>query len=248
MRPVLSHDWNLSASEARDVQERLRPSLSSEDAVALTDVRLVAGVDNGYRQDETGSIAFAAIVLLTYPALETIEVATAAAPVTFPYVPGLLTFREAPAVLAAAGKLALEPDVILFDGQGIAHPRRFGLAAHLGLVFGKPSIGCAKSRLVGRYQEPADEFGALTPLMDRGETIGAAVRTRAGHAPLFVSQGHAISLSSAIVVVLACCRDGQFMPEPTRLAHLEVTRVAHPSNRNNWRARRRPAGDVPPRT
>jgi deoxyribonuclease V len=143
--------------------------------------------------------------------------------VAFPYVPGLLSFRDAPAVLAVCAEVRSEPDLLLFDGQGFAHPRRFGLASHLGLVLDRPSIGCAKSRLVGHWEEPARVFGAHTPLIDRGEVVGAAVRTRPRHAPLFVSPGHKVSVATAVALALACCRDGAFMPVPTRLAHEAVT-------------------------
>jgi deoxyribonuclease V len=155
--------------------------------------------------------------------MEIIETAFAWQPIAFPYVPGLLSFREAPAVLAACADLTVEPDIFLCDGQGYAHPRRLGLASHLGLFLERPTIGCAKSRLVGEYEEPERVFGAHTPLVDRGEVVGAAVRTRPRHKPLFVSPGHKISLETAVDVTLACCRGGAFLPEPTRLAHELVT-------------------------
>ncbi|MDF2762727.1 MAG: endonuclease, partial [Thermomicrobiales bacterium] len=167
--------------------------------------------------------AGAVVVVLTFPAMEVIETAIAWKPIAFPYVPGLLSFREAPAVLAACADLTAEPDIFLCDGQGYAHPRRFGLASHLGVLLERPTIGCAKSRLVGEYEEPERVFGAQTPLVDRGEVVGAAVRTRPRHKPLFVSPGHKISVATAVVVALACCRDGAFLPEPTRLAHELVT-------------------------
>jgi deoxyribonuclease V len=143
--------------------------------------------------------------------------------VTFPYVPGLLSFREAPAVLAACAELRTEPDLFLFDGQGYAHPRRFGLATHLGVVLDRPSIGVAKSRLIGHYEDPERVFGAHTPLIDHDEVIGAAVRTRPRHKPLFVSPGNKISVETAVAITLACCRNGAFLPEPTRLAHEIIT-------------------------
>lgn len=176
--------------------------------------------------EASGTTAYAVVVVLSFPALQVVETTFGSAPVTFPYVPGLLTFREAPAVLAACRQTRAEPDVLLFDGQGYAHPRRLGLASHLGLILDRPSIGCAKSRLVGRYAEPARELGASTPLIDRGEEVGAALRTRPSHAPLFVSPGHRVSVATAVQIVLACCREGRFMPEPTRLAHNLVTEHA----------------------
>jgi deoxyribonuclease V len=156
--------------------------------------------------------------VLTFPGLEIIETQVASRPVTFPYVPGLLSFREGPALIDAFRQVQAEPDVVLFDAQGYAHPRRLGAASHLGLALERPAIGCAKSRLVGHYDEPGDAFGDRSMLVDGGEVIGAAVRTRPGRAPLFVSPGHHVSVDSAVEVALACCRNGRFMPEPTRLA------------------------------
>ena len=221
------HPWDVSASEAMRIQEELRGQLQLRDAVRIQDIRTVAGVDNTYVKGSFGTTAYAVMVVLSFPALEIVETAFGSAPVTFPYVPGLLTFREAPAVLDACRQIEAEPDVILFDGQGYAHPRRLGLASHLGLILDRPSIGCAKSRLVGRYEEPARDLGACTPLMDRGEEVGAAVRTRPSHSPLFVSPGHRVSVGTAVQIALACCRHERFMPEPTRLAHDLVTEHAH---------------------
>ena len=217
------HPWDVSPAEARSIQAELAGRLVLEDAFSLDDVRTVAGVDNSYVKHGGGTIAHAAVLVLSFPDLEVVETAVATRPVAFPYVPGLLSFREAPAVLAAYEQVKAEPDVILFDGQGYAHPRRFGLASHLGLVLDRPSIGCAKSRLVGRFEEPERVFGAQTPLVDRGEVVGAAVRTRPRHAPLFVSPGHKVSVETAVALALACCRDGGFMPLPTHLAHDAVT-------------------------
>lgn len=220
------HPWNVSPGEARDIQEALRPRLVLEDRVRPADIRLVAGVDNTYVRGDEGTTAYAVVVSLSFPNLEVVDTIFASHAVEFPYVPGLLSFREAPAVLAAFRKVSSRPDIVLFDGQGYAHPRRMGLASHLGLVLDLPSIGCAKSRLAGKYEEPARELGAWTPLTDMGEVIGAAVRTRPSHAPLFVSVGNQVSLPTAIEIVLACCRQQRFMPEPTRLAHEAVTEYA----------------------
>jgi deoxyribonuclease V len=159
------------------------------------------------------------IVVLSYPDLATIEVATAERPVSFPYVPGLLSFREAPAVLAAAESLRNEPDLIIVDGQGIAHPRRFGIAAHLGLLLDRPTIGCAKSRLVGRHDPVGPQAGDSAVLRDGGDEIGMVLRTKAGSNPLFVSIGNKIDLPTAVRFVLATGR-GYRLPEPTRRAHL----------------------------
>jgi deoxyribonuclease V len=142
--------------------------------------------------------------------------------VTFPYVPGLLSFREAPLVIAACEELEHDPDLIMVDGQGIAHPRRFGIASHLGLLWDKPTIGCAKSRLCGQHKSPTPEAGSYVELLDNGEVIGAVLRTKLGAQPLYISIGHKVDLKAAILWVLKCCR-GQRLPEPTRLAHLAAS-------------------------
>jgi deoxyribonuclease V len=224
MRFTELHDWDVSPDQARVIQAQLAGRVDLSDAISLEGIETVAGVDNTYLKTDGNSTACAVVVALTFPALEIIETAVAWRSVTFPYVPGLLSFREAPAVLAACAELTTTPDVFLFDGQGYAHPRRLGLASHLGLILDRPAIGCAKSRLVGRYEEPGPEFGAHTQLIDRGEVVGAAVRTRPRHKPLFVSPGHKVSVETAIAIALACCREGHFQPEPTRLAHEIVTR------------------------
>jgi deoxyribonuclease V len=177
-------------------------------------VRLVAGVDVSFKDGR----ARAAVAVLSFPALELVDQALASAPVSFPYVPGLLSFREVPPVLEALSRLRLHPDLLLCDGQGIAHPRRCGLASHLGLLSGIPSIGVAKSRLVGEHGPVSEEKGAWNPLVDRGEPIGAVLRTRSGVAPLFVSIGHRVSLGTAIRYVLACSPRYR-LPETTRWAH-----------------------------
>ena len=217
------HDWNVSPAVARTIQTELAGQVDLTDAISLDAIETVAGIDNAYITENGETMACATVVALAFPSLEVIETAVAWRPVTFPYVPGLLSFREGPAVLAACANLAVEPDVVLFDGQGYAHPRRLGLASHLGLFLARPTIGCAKSRLVGQFEEPERIFGAHTPLVDRGEVVGAAVRTRPRHKPLFVSPGHKVSVDTAVAIALACCRNGAFQPEPTRLAHETVT-------------------------
>jgi deoxyribonuclease V len=226
MRLQELHDWDISPAEARAVQADLARRVELRDALTLPEIQTVAGVDNAYITVDGETLACAAVVVLAFPdpQMQEIETVVAWKAVTFPYVPGLLSFREAPAVLAACAELAATPDVFLFDGQGYAHPRRLGLASHLSVILDTPAIGCAKSRLIGDYEEPSREFGASTPLIDRGEVIGAAVRTRPRHKPLFVSPGHKVSVETAVAITLACCRGGAFMPEPTRLAHEMVTR------------------------
>ena len=228
MKVEALHRWDVSPTEARRIQTELAPQVALQDEFELDRLRLVAGVDNTYVTEGEETTAYAVVVALSYPEMEIVETSFAARPVSFPYVPGLLSFREGPAVLAACEELVVEPEAVLFDGQGYAHPRRLGLASHLGLFLDRPAIGCAKSRLVGRNEEPAREFGARTPLVDRGETVGTAVRTRPRHAPLFVSPGHKVSVEGAVALALACCREGRFMPEPTRLAHELVTEYARP--------------------
>ncbi len=206
------HEWDVSVGEAVAIQRRLRGLVRSDAEVALDGVRIVAGVDASYKD-----VARAAVVALSFPALEVLETAVAVRDIPFPYVPGLLSFREAPAVLDALAKLRARPDVLIFDGQGLAHPRRLGLASHLGVYLDLPSVGCAKSRLVGRYEEPGPDMGDRAPLVVRGEVVGVALRTKARTNPLFVSVGHKIDLETAVALVLACLR-GYRLPEPTRLA------------------------------
>ena len=182
----------------------------------ITAPRLIVGVDISV--DRFSGTGRGAAVVLSYPDLVIVETQVVTDSIEFPYVPGLLSFREAPLILAALEKLTVTPDLILVDGQGMAHPRRMGLASHLGLFLGVPTIGCAKSRLCGECEEPGREAGSYADLTDKGEVIGAALRTRAGVKPVYVSIGHMIDLPSAMRWVLACCR-GYRLPEPTRLAH-----------------------------
>ena len=184
-------------------------------------VRLVAGADLAYRKD--GSRAWAAVALVTLPDCSVVEVATATGRPSFPYVPGYLSFREGPLLLEAFGKLRETPDLCLFDGQGLAHPRRFGLACHLGVLLDIPSIGCAKSRLVGEYREPGAKRGEWSPLTLDNRIVGAVLRTRDDVNAIFVSPGHRITLRGAVRWVLACTRTR--VPEPIRLAEQVVNRL-----------------------
>jgi deoxyribonuclease V len=231
MKPVIDHDWNVSPTEARTIQRELAPRVSLSDAIDLKEIRRVAGVDNGYVKLADGMVAFAAVVIMDFPSLEVTETIIADRPVTFPYLPGLLTFREAPAILAALEGLSLEPDVLLFDGHGYAHPRRFGLASHMGVVLDWPSIGCAKSKLTGTYNELQQEFGAMSPLTDKGEFLGVALRSLPGHSPLFISPGHKLSIATAADIALACCTGKSFMPRPTQAAHNAVAEATRPLRR-----------------
>ena len=209
------HEWQVSVPRAMDIQRELAARVSRVSDVA--EVRYIAGVD--ISSSRAWSIATSAAVVLSYPEMKLVEMKVVQQQVTFPYVPGLLSFREAPLVLAACEQLAITPDLVLVDGQGYAHPRRMGLACHLGLLLDTPTIGCAKSRLCGQYEEPGNEPENYMELMDNGEVIGAAVRTRAGTKPVYVSIGHRVDLKAAIRWVLACCR-GYRIPEPLRYAHL----------------------------
>jgi deoxyribonuclease V len=208
------HPWNVSPEEAVAIQQRLREQVIREGPMPGPGT-VIVGVDVGFR----GELARAAAVAVRFPDLTPLAQAVAEVPVTFPYIPGLLAFREAPAILAALERLPLSPQVLMVDGHGISHPRRMGIATHLGVYLDLPSIGCAKSKLWGRYEMPPDEPGAWSPLWDGEEMIGAVLRTQAGASPVFVSIGHRISLENAIATVMACVR-GHRLPEPTRLAHL----------------------------
>ena len=209
------HSWQVSIPRAQEIQRSLAARVSRNGEVKSP--RLIAGVDISVKR-ELGR-GTAAVVVLRYPELRVVEIKSVARPLGLPYIPGLLSFRESPLILAACGELKLVPDLILVDGQGIAHPRRMGLASHLGLFLNISTIGCAKSQLCGQHEMPGEEPGSYTEIVDRGEIIGAALRTKLGVKPVYVSIGHRINLELAIQWVLECCR-GYRLPEPTRLAHL----------------------------
>lgn len=196
------------------LQEKLRARVVHEDR--LGSVRHVCGIDVGFEQD--GAVTRAAVVVLSFPALAPVASAIARRKTSFPYVPGLLSFREVPAVLDALGRLKAAPDLLLCDGHGIAHPRGCGLASHIGLATGIPSIGVAKTRLIGEERAPPDRRGAWVPLVHAGETIGVVLRTRVGVKPIYVSIGHRVSLATAVRFALACCTRYR-LPETTRHAH-----------------------------
>jgi deoxyribonuclease V len=210
----ITHSWDLSPSEAIALQGKLRQKVVLFDQ--FTPPNRIAGVDVGF--ESNGEITRAAIAVLEFPGLEPVEQAIAREPTRFPYIPGLLSFREVPAILKAFEKLTQIPDMLLCDGQGYAHPRRFGLACHLGLLLDIPAIGVAKSRLIGKHKALPLEKGAWVPLIDKEETIGAVVRTRTGVNPLYISTGHRVSLQSAIHYVLAATTRFR-LPETTRAAH-----------------------------
>lgn len=214
MKTVL-HGWDLSYGDAVSLQQRLAGRLF-EQPIDLGAIKTVAGVD--VSSSRRSKSVHAAVVVLDTNSFRLIEEATASLEASMPYIPGLLSFREGPAALAAFNKLADPPDAVIFDGQGYAHPRRFGLAAHIGLWLGLPTVGCAKTRLVGEYKPPQPQHGSWSALVDKGETIGAVVVTRQGVKPVFVSRGQFCDLSSAVELVLACCSRYR-LPEPIRRAH-----------------------------
>jgi deoxyribonuclease V len=214
------HTWDLTPAEAIRLQKQLAQSL--ETRAPLVGCKLVAGADVSYAR--FSSRFYAGVVVLSYPELEIIEKQGFVRDVKFPYVPGLLSFREAPVVLEAFQRLENTPDALLCDGQGLAHPRRCGLASHIGLWLRIPTVGCAKSRLLGTFKEPRRRAGCVSLLRDEEEIIGSVVRTKDVVKPLFVSVGHRIDLPSAVKLVLACTK-GYRVPEPTRQAHLFVNEL-----------------------
>ena len=220
LTPVRKHRFDIPPREARALQERLAAEVLETDEALPP--RLVAGIDIGF--ESGGRVTRAAVAVLALPGLELVESALARRPTDYPYVPGLLSFREIPAALVALASLRTTPDLLVADGQGRAHPRRFGLASHLGWLIDRPTIGAAKSRLTGDATAPASGRGHTSPLIDRGEVIGAVVRTRDGVAPLYVSVGHRVSLARAIEITLDLTPRFR-LPETTRSAH----RLASPA-------------------
>lgn len=209
----LTHSWVKNVAEAKVIQEQLRHQVVTSDCLAK--VKYVAGVDIGFENNY--AISKAAVAVLTYPELELVEQAIARIPTAFPYVPGYLSFREIPAILAALPQLKTTPDLILCDGQGLAHPRRLGLACHLGVLLDLPTIGVAKSLLIGKHEAVALEKGSQQPLMDGAETIGMVLRSRTKVKPIYVSIGHKISLPTAVEYVQGCLTKYR-LPETTRWA------------------------------
>ena len=218
MKIVSPHRWDVSPSQAKEIQQGLRRRVSTERA--FRQVNTVAGVDVSIK----GEVARAAVVVLSYPELTPLDYSLAEVSAKFPYIPGLLAFREAPAVLAALEELKTEPDLFVFDAQGQAHPRRIGLATHLGVIIDAPSIGCAKTPLVGGDPVVGEKKGDSAPLIYRGKKVGVALRTRVGVRPVYVSPGHRIDLKNSIRWVLQTCRVYR-LPEPLRQAHIKATQI-----------------------
>jgi deoxyribonuclease V len=211
---TIVHSWDLKPEAAIALQTKLAPRVIRKSRIRPADIATVAGVDAGYGNDR----AYAAVVVLNLADLKVLEKAVASKTVSFPYVPGMLAFREGPVILEALGKLKSTPDLLMVDGQGIAHPRRFGIASHIGLLTDIPSIGCAKKILAGDYKEPQRTRGSIAYLTDGDETIGAVVRTRTAVKPIFASIGHLMDLNDSIRIILKSCR-GYRLPEPIRSAH-----------------------------
>ena len=214
MSAPFRHAFDLSPAAAIALQKTLAERIEHHDR--LGDIQLLAGVDVGF--EDAGQTTRAAVAVLDAATLAVVDQAVARRPTSFPYIPGLLSFREIPAVLEAFAALHRAPDLLLVDGQGIAHPRRIGIASHLGLLLDLPSIGVGKSRLVGKAEEPGRDKGCWTPLMDKGETIGAVLRSRTGIAPLYISIGHRVCLDTALAWTQRALTRYR-LPETTRAAH-----------------------------
>jgi deoxyribonuclease V len=209
------HPWNVSNSEALEIQNKLRKQVSNVDDFGK--ILRIGGVDVSYKKNTAK--AAAAVVVLSFPGLSILEIQVVEDEVVFPYIPGLFSFREIPLLIPALEKLKTPPHLMLIDGQGIAHPQRMGMASHLGIIMDIPTIGCAKSRLIGNHEIPKKEKGSYSYLYDKDEVIGAALRTRTNKSPVYVSIGHKISLSRALNVVLRCTTKFR-IPEPLRVAHI----------------------------
>jgi deoxyribonuclease V len=212
------YQWPTTTSGALSIQKQLSSSVSRNNCII--NPKYIAGVDMS--APDSSGYARAAVVLLNYPQLDLIECQTFREKPALPYIPGLLSFRECPIVIKACEKLSISPQLIIVDGQGIAHPRRFGIASHLGVLLDIPTIGCAKSRLCGTYQPPQEPSGCYSSLIDHDEKVGVALRTRKGTKPLFISIGHKVDLQSAVRWILNTCK-GYRLPEPSRLAHLAAS-------------------------
>lgn len=218
MKPVITHPFDVSLKEAKDIQEELRERVVLD--VHELKPETVAGVDVAFDR----GVAYAVCEVYSYPTLEHLEENTAEKEVTCPYIPGFLSFREIPVLIEVLSSLKIEPDVIICDGQGIAHPRGMGLASHTGVLFNKPTIGCAKSRLVGEYEEPGLEKGSTTSLYYEGREVGRVLRTRTGVKPLFISPGNLISLDKSVRIIIDCVRNRR-IPEPVRMADIRSREI-----------------------
>ncbi len=226
------HSWQLTVAEAEKLQLELASRVCRDSK--LSNPRFIAGAD--ISAPDSSGVARAAVVVLTYPEFQIVEIKETQGRPNFPYIPGLLSFRESPLVLAAWQKLSITPDLLVVDGQGIAHPRRFGIASHLGLLLDIPTIGCAKSRLCGTCGALGDQTGSYTELVDKDEVIGVALRTKTSTTPVYVSIGHKVDLRSAIEWILKCCQNHR-LPEPSRLAHLVASGKKLPATQSGYQER-----------
>jgi deoxyribonuclease V len=217
MKFISLHPWNISLHEARLWQKRLSHKIHLTSN--LRKPKIIAGIDTAFDLERRECVA--GVLVFKFPELEIIEKKSCRKKIEFPYIPGFLSFREGPAILNAIEKLLIVPDIFFFDGQGIAHPRKMGIATHIGLFLDRPTIGCAKSRLCGEYDEPLNRRGHFTFLRQGKEVIGAVLRTRENTKPIFVSPGHKICLSAAIELTLTCVTKFR-IPEPIRQAHKYV--------------------------
>jgi deoxyribonuclease V len=208
------HDWNVSPQEAIALQKMLAAEVISNKPIDIAAVKLVAGVDVSVKEN----VSQAAVVILRYPELDVIETVLAKRPTPFPYIPGLLSYREGPVLEEAFQKLIHEPDVFIFDGMGIMHPRRIGIASHMGVWLQKPTIGCGKTYFLGTYDEPAQERGAWSLVHHKGDVIGAVLRTRPNVKPVYISPGHLADLPTSLDLVMRCTPKYR-LPEPIRQAH-----------------------------
>ncbi len=222
MKYLKLHPWNVNYKEAVEIQKRLKKQIILKNSFKNLNGKLIAGADVSY--DKEIDRFYAGVVVFELQTMQKIEEVTASGKVSFPYIPGLLSFRESPILLRAFSKVKKTPDFIILDAQGIAHPRGIGLASHIGLLLNKPSIGCAKTRLIGEYNYVGKEAGYYSQLTIKGKAVGVVLRTRKNVKPVFVSPGHKIDLATSIDLVLKSCR-GYKLPEPTRQAHNLVNKV-----------------------
>ena len=218
MQVQILHRWEIQPKEAIRCQERLSKNILL--SPTFKNIKLIAGVDASYQK----ALIIGGIVILTYPKLTILDYDYAVREVNFPYIPGLLTFREGPVLVELFQKIKWNPDIIFFDGQGIAHPKRMGIATHMGLLLNQPTIGCAKSHLIGSYQSPGKQKGSYSLLLQKGSIIGAVLRTKNNVKPIFVSPGNGINLEKAIEITLSCITNYR-IPEPIRQAHLLVQKI-----------------------
>jgi deoxyribonuclease V len=210
----IPHRWDLSPQEAIALQKQLAPQVDAKTPINFDALKYVAGVDVSVKDE----VSYAAVVVLSFPELKLIEAATAQIPTPFPYIPGLLSFREGAVILEAHSRLKTKPDVYIFDGMGMAHPRRLGIACHIGLWLDAPTVGCGKTHLLGKHEDVPTQKGGFAQLVHRKEVIGAVVRTRDNVAPVYISVGHHATLDTAIELALRCTSKYR-LPEPIRFAH-----------------------------